>query len=126
MDLQKKIISIALIIIILVGVIPPWKQSLTTEKYQHEKPLGYGFIFYPPRLSDDFYAYSVSIDFSRLFLQWVVVILVAGLLIFIKGRRINPNGVRDNMEKLRVMPPRQKKHAARRPLASCMNALNAK
>ncbi len=83
MDTQRKIISIALIIIILVGVFPPWKQSIRTPQLQLEKPLGYGFIFHPPRLSDDYYAYSVSIDFSRLFLQWVVVILVAGLFIFI-------------------------------------------
>jgi len=86
MDTQRKIISIALIILILIGVFPPWKQFFKTAKYQHEKPLGYGFIFYPPSPSDS--AYSVSIDFSRLFLQWVVVILVAGFFIFIKARRM--------------------------------------
>ena len=83
---QHKIISIALIVMILMGIFPPWKGSLKTDKFQYEKPIGYGFIFHPPSAD----APSKSIDFSRLFLQWGVVILVAGLFIFLSRK-----GVRD-------------------------------
>jgi hypothetical protein len=84
MDAQRKIISMALILIILMGVFPPWKQSFKTDQWQHEKPTGYGFIFHPPNPTES--AYSLSLDFSRLFLQWGVVILVAGLFCFINKK----------------------------------------
>ena len=81
---RKIIISIALVVIILMGLFPPWVEKLKTKDLQLERPLGYGFISSPPETD---HPYSLSIDFSRLFLQWAVVILVTGLCIFLSKKK---------------------------------------
>ena len=86
-NMRKKIISVAVVIIILMGVFPPWVEKFKMKDFQLERPLGYAFIFSPPETTNN--AYGLSIDFSRLFLQWGIVILVASLFIFLsrKGAR---------------------------------------
>jgi hypothetical protein len=83
-NMRKKIISIAVVIIILMGVFPPWVEKFKMKDFQLERPLGYAFIFSPPETTNN--AYGLSIDFSRLFLQWVVAILVVGLFIFVSRK----------------------------------------
>jgi hypothetical protein len=96
---QSTIIIIGLGIILLMGLIPPWKCAFSVAKLSHlERPAGYGFIFYPPSpvnfaksgefgtttMSNPSY-WSVRLDFSRLFIQWaVIVIAVAGICLVLK------------------------------------------
>ncbi len=82
---RKIIISISLVVIILMGLFPPWVEKLKTKDLQLERPLGYGFILSPPEPSNS--NFSISIDFSRLFLQWVILILITGLCIYLYSRK---------------------------------------
>jgi len=97
---QRTIIIIGLGIILLMGVIPPWKCAFSLAHLSRlERPAGYGFIFYPPSpvtvaKSKEFLSdgdmrnpsfWSVRLDTTRLFIQWVVVaIAVAGLCLVLK------------------------------------------
>jgi len=102
---QKTTIIIGLGIILLMGLIPPWKCTFSIASggsqeipYPRvERPAGYGFIFYPPSpvrvtRSGNFSGFmmassywSVRLDITRLFIQWVVVaIAVAGICLFLK------------------------------------------
>lgn len=81
---RKIIISIALVVIIMMGVFPPWVEKFSVRDFQLERPIGYGFISSPPETTNN--KYSLSIDFSRLFLQWGVVILMIGLCIFLSRK----------------------------------------
>jgi hypothetical protein len=105
-DFKGKIILIMLIIMIFMGVFPPWKQAFKFEEYQNENPAGYGFIFSPPRPHS--IAYSVSLDVSRLLVQWVVVILAAGLFIFL-SRSLGSKGMTKRGEGINRKSP-QKGH----------------
>jgi hypothetical protein len=96
---QRIIIIIGVGIILLMGLIPPWKCAFSVPRLPHlERLAGYGFIFYPPSpvgvvrsgefgesiISNPSY-WSVRPDITRLFIQWVVVaIAVAGICLFLK------------------------------------------
>lgn len=97
---QSTIIIIGLGIILLMGLIPPWKCAFSVARLSRlERPAGYGFIFYPPSpvkvaksgefgssasKSDPSY-WSVRLDVTRLFIQWAVIaIAVAGICLVLK------------------------------------------
>lgn len=96
---QRIIIIIGLGIILLMGLIPPWKCAISVPKFTRvERPAGYGFIFYPPSpvevaKSGEFESsfmskpsyWSVRLDVTRLFIQWAVVaIAMAGICLVLK------------------------------------------
>jgi hypothetical protein len=80
---QKVILGIALGTIILTIIFPPWIEIFSGRLGIHsERPIGYAMIFLPPNPHPGELQYSLSIDFSRLILQWLIVILTAGGLLF--------------------------------------------
>lgn len=97
---QRTIIIIGLGVILLMGLIPPWKCAFSVPRLAHlERPAGYGFIFYPPSpvgvarsgeflessIKRDPSYWSVRLDITRLFIQWIVVaITVAGICLVLK------------------------------------------
>jgi hypothetical protein len=95
---QRTTIIIGVGIILLMGLIPPWKCTFSASGLRLERPSGYGFIFYPPSpvqvvksegdIADPSY-WSMRPDITRLFIQWVVVaIVVAGIcLVLNEGER---------------------------------------
>jgi len=75
---QKKILTIAIGIFILMSLIPPWAVIHTHSggaTYVYLK--GPAFIMMPPSGGED-----VHIDYSRLLLQWIVLaVATAGLIL---------------------------------------------
>jgi hypothetical protein len=65
---QRRTIMAGLGLVLLMLLIPPWKSSLGSRR-------GYGFIVAPPRG-------ATSIDMSRLFVQTIFVVLLAGGIVF--------------------------------------------
>jgi len=64
---QKLVLGYAILLIVLMGVYPPWEKRLG----KYSRPEGYGFIAMPPKDAN-------RIAFDRLCLQWFLVALVAG------------------------------------------------
>lgn len=58
-----------------MGIFPPWTDSFHYEQLHSQGAAGYSFIFDPPRAQ---LLHSITIDVSRLFVQWVVVALTVG------------------------------------------------
>ena len=93
---QKIVCWVALGIIVVMGLFPPWVCG--THNTPTDKPIGsglftesaggYHFIFVPPSQS---YSYSTDttyievyrLDYGRLFLQWLLMVAVSGGLIFL-------------------------------------------
>ena len=80
---QKKVLWIGIVIVVLMGLFPPWTDTL--EGFRTE-PRGYVIIFKPPYSRGG--AWGVQIDFQRLILQWLIVgFVIGGLLITSKNRK---------------------------------------
>ena len=81
---QRNVIIVGVMALFLMGLIPPWIQVLDLEGLYRELPLGYEPIFSPPRptrLQASLNSASyVSLDVTRLAVQWITVCLVVGLL----------------------------------------------
>ena len=79
---QKKIIFIGMVCFLLVGLIPPLMNSGTLYTSR-----GYGFIF----LGDDYVGgigYWERIDFYRLIVEWILVIVEVLPIVKTKNRVI--------------------------------------
>ena len=74
---QQKILRIGIIVMLLIGLFPPWIDTIYTEKYNQETPRGYFLIFSPPE-AHSYGVYGVKIDITRLVIQW----LIAGGVIY--------------------------------------------
>ena len=58
-----------------MGIFPPWTDSFHYESLHSQGAAGYGFILDPPKTE---MLHSITIDVSRLLVQWVVVALAVG------------------------------------------------
>ncbi len=88
MNKKQKVISlIAVILIILMCLIPPWKITAGNENGYIEQPVGYALIFSPPSVEqeDEFgtSGYSIGLDVSRLVVQWVTLLFTVAALLYI-------------------------------------------
>jgi hypothetical protein len=82
---QKKILVVGIAVAVLMGVFPPWTDSFLFDsgaegKFQSQSPAGYSFIADPPHAANPQMQmlHTFTIDVSRLFVQWVVVVLAVG------------------------------------------------
>jgi hypothetical protein len=109
MSAKQKIVIVAVIIIALMGVFPPWRVSFDREGERGDVLAGYAFISAGPadinhaiiREKDigdsrewlidalnDHYRIRVRIDIVRLLVQWVIVAVLAwGIAYAIEPRR---------------------------------------
>ena len=72
---QRVAIVLGLVLLALLGLFPPWTDSLTAPMgYHQELPSGYRFLFSPPRPFDD--RHSITLDLKRLAVSWTVVLLL--------------------------------------------------
>lgn len=86
---QKAALVIGVGAIALMGIFPPW--NLTFDYHSEggrgshsAKPAGYAPIYHPPKPPEAVYpVYTVSVDLSRLLIQWAIVAAVTGGLILI-------------------------------------------
>jgi len=86
--IQKQLLVLGAALVLAMGVYPPWvrfthyvfpSRVIATET-QTEVPAGYSWIWEPPRAdsSDSYHPQSVKLDWSRLFVQWVIAASVVG------------------------------------------------
>jgi cobalamin biosynthesis protein CobD/CbiB len=88
MNKGQRVSAVAgLLLLALLGLFPPWTESVTAYTgYHQERPLGYGLLWSPPEPRDR--DYSVALDYQRLAVSWAVVIFLAGVVVvLLQGRR---------------------------------------
>lgn len=81
---QKIVLWIGVIIIVLMGLFPPWQHTCNVGMYDihSEQPAGYFFIASKPQAKSESKYAGIEIDTSRLLIQWVIVAtLTAAFLI---------------------------------------------
>ena len=85
-ETQKKVILIGLVVIILMGLFPPWKCIYCNLEGACVKRLaGYKFIFSPPYCGGS----DAEIEKDRLILQWIIVIMITGLAVYFTSTQVN-------------------------------------
>jgi hypothetical protein len=67
--------------VVLTGLYPPWVQ--TFYRARMKRPAGYSLLFTPPQVSGG----GVEIDWSRLLLQWILIAVVFGAVVWVLGRK---------------------------------------
>jgi len=84
---HANILLVALVLIVLTGLIPPWKQGPATAGQVSipSRSIGYSPIFLPPSSG------QATIDFGRLFVTWVVICAGAGVALIGASGRISRN-----------------------------------
>ncbi|MFH1942140.1 MAG: hypothetical protein ABIL68_08530 [bacterium] len=87
MNKKQQIISIVGIVVIFVmGLVPPWTTFESDSTTYREMPAGYYFIFSPPQ-PDDEGILGVKLDTSRLAVQWITVLFVMAACIYLTQDR---------------------------------------
>ncbi|WP_291316708.1 hypothetical protein [Desulfuromonas sp.] len=83
MDQKKKILTVGIIAIILMGLYPPWTHTLNLTNIKRESPADYALLFDPPTPPER--RLGTKIDTTRLLIQWsMVAFIVGGALFFTK------------------------------------------
>lgn len=90
MDFNKKqrtILIVGIVVMILMGLFPPWTATYNYKSQHSQHPRGYAFIATPPHFTlYPIGSSGIVLDISRLSLQWIVVLLATGLGVFLSGR----------------------------------------
>jgi hypothetical protein len=89
--LQKTVLGIGVVAIALMGLFPPWNLTFDyhTEgeggrAFHSTNSAGYALIYEPPKPPAAIWpVYTVSIDVSRLLIQWAIAAVITGGLILI-------------------------------------------
>ena len=89
MNIDKKIIMMGLIIAFLVSLFPPWVETIQTQSFSSQRPVGYSFILSPPQSGS--LAVGYKIDFLRLFVQWVIILFAIILIIYLRNMFVRRN-----------------------------------
>ena len=90
-NIQETIIVIGVVVVLLMGIVPPWKLVVDSRTVHQEFLLSHRIIFSPPSRpveSTSVYQFScISLDVTRLAVQWITVFLVVlGLSLAFKKR----------------------------------------
>jgi hypothetical protein len=72
---QKIIIQIGILLVLLMGLVPPWIKTIHLRNIQRQMSEGYHFIFSPPNQTCGLC--SVEIDIPRLLGEWFIIGIVA-------------------------------------------------
>ena len=89
MNKKQKLISIiGIVIIFIMGFIPPWKYIDNESSPYREMPAGYHPIFLPPELDEE-QLLGLEIDVSRLAIQWITVLFMMAAALFITQEKRN-------------------------------------
>lgn len=83
---QKMILLTAIILFLLCTLYPPWKALTNAPDYDVSQAIGYGPLFSPPNSPLGYDSYVV-INYSRLFLQWALLAIIAWVSVMSAGKR---------------------------------------
>lgn len=84
---QKAVVFICALILVFMALAPPWTETFISESAHSKRAIGYFLVFDPPRPSSDNKRVGVTIDFSRLLVQWFAVALFGAMLFFVLKSR---------------------------------------
>lgn len=85
----KIIIGLWTLIIALMLLLPPWKETIKTKELEVTRAIGCSAIYNPPT-GTKLYG-SVEIDGSRLIMQLVGITVLFGGIFFIQYKRLAPH-----------------------------------
>lgn len=87
---HRKILLSGILVIVLMGLYPPWLYTRSHAFSYSEIPAGYSFILSAPKPEYSSSEYGVKIDIPRLFIQWVLVVAAMGaVILFVKKEEKN-------------------------------------
>lgn len=85
---QRMVISGGLIIFLLMGFYPPWREFLNYGQGQKiTESVSYSFIVDPPQPKNPRRLYYIEIDWSRLIIEWICVVVFTIGIVFLVGSR---------------------------------------
>lgn len=84
---QLRTISVAAALLLLMGVFPPWIETVDHRYGKTERPAGYALIFDPPHPSFSSRLAGVRLDLARLLLQWAILSIGSGVILLWQGSR---------------------------------------
>lgn len=85
---SKPIFIIAASLFILTCLFPPWQYTEDRngrDGFHTHKPAGYALIVSPPTAEPDGYGFGVRMDSSRLLIEWAILGVATGLILFLKS-----------------------------------------
>lgn len=82
---QRRAVVVGALVLLLMGLVPPWKHVRTFGSISSEQPAGYHLILSPPsvRSSSHGFGWGVQLDFARLLMQCIVVIVATGAVVVV-------------------------------------------
>lgn len=109
MKMQLRVILAGLVVIIIMGIFPPWNYTLESQEVNLLRPAGYAPIFSPPE-PPAFIAktevYGMHMDVGRLLIQWVLVgLAVTVILLFLRLRYLNKSEAAVSPTGEKTLPP---------------------
>lgn len=80
---QRWVLIIGLVLVLVMALVPPWKETISTNQKVYPVFRGYSLIHFPRAGRGMFPA---EIYFEGLVVQWVVVLAAVGIGITVLGR----------------------------------------
>lgn len=80
---QKTIVIVSMLMFLFMGLYPPWTYTDDHRQMSTEKPAGYALIVEPPEPETSYSSSGVKLDITRLSVQWMMLIVITGCLLFL-------------------------------------------
>jgi hypothetical protein len=95
---MKTTLIIAAVLFLLTCLFPPWQYTADingSDGFHSHRPAGYAIIFSPPQPQGDNYmgrqyGFGVSMDFSRLLMEWAILGVATGMVLFLRQGQAKP------------------------------------
>jgi len=84
---QKRALWVGFVIFMIINIFPPWAAVTNPPDYLIKESIGYSLIISPPQSPLGYESYVV-INYTRLFIQWgiVVFLTIVALILFRKSK----------------------------------------
>ena len=81
--MRKIVLWIGILVIVAMAVYPPWQRTIDRTSIKKTVRLDYAPIFDPPEIDVGWGSYyGLYVDFARLSIQWGLVALITGALMW--------------------------------------------
>lgn len=103
----KRLLTCAAALFILTCLCAPWQYTADVngnDGYHSRQPAGYALIFDPPTNPHRTIGSGVQIDFSRLFLEWAVLVAAGGTVYLLMAKPLWPGGDKSNRPQKTISP----------------------
>ena len=86
---QRKLLAAGLLLLIFMGLFPPYTYTYEAINVYSEVPAKYSFILTPPERKYNNARHGVKLDLARLVIQSFIVVLASGLGILLSSNPKN-------------------------------------